>query len=172
MKVELQAKDGCELLTDTCGAETWAAKTRELSPRETLVFVGGAFLYGIPSEGAFEKSCEALWDARFESHLTAHLADLSTVATRVWVVTVPYPLGVYDTADYRKQVDCINASIRKSASRVGGVKILDLAERLCPKGVCEREDHGRVLRPDGVHYAIEALEPTSRWIIGELTNRD
>jgi hypothetical protein len=52
------------------------------------------------------------------------------------------------------------------------VKILDLAERLCPKGVCQREHDGLVLRPDGVHYAIDALEPTSRWILDELRIHD
>lgn len=166
--VDLEAKDGCQLLDDTCDGASWAAKASELHPRDTLVLVGGAFLYGMRAGPEWQSACRPEWNATFERNLSSHLRDLANEPTRVWAVTIPYPLGEYDDADHRLQVDCINASIRKVASTVRGVEILDLAEELCPKGVCIREREGKVLRPDGVHFAIDALEPLSRWVLGEL----
>jgi hypothetical protein len=169
--VELEGKDGCELLRDTCDASTWAKKTKELRPKVTLLSLGGAFLYGVTANGEWQKSCKPDWDATFESHLMTDLRELKGSGVEVWALTVPYPLGSYDTKDYRAEVDCINTSIRKSASAVGGISILDLAENICPRGHCARDSDGMVLRPDGIHYAIDALGPTSRWILDQVRPR-
>lgn len=74
----------------------------------------------------------------------------------------------YDNEDYRRHTNCINASIRKSVAEVSGIEILDLAERLCPKGECEREYNGIVIRADGVHYTIESGAGVSRWVLEQL----
>jgi hypothetical protein len=83
-------------------------------------------------------------------------------------VTIPYPLGPYDSADFRAEVDCINRLIRRAAASVKGVGVLDLAERLCPKGVCERESEGAVIRPDGVHYSMDGGARVSRWVLEQI----
>jgi hypothetical protein len=86
----------------------------------------------------------------------------------VWAVTLPYPLDVYDNDTFRGEVDCINTSIRKSAAAVAGVEVLDLGERLCPKGVCVREYDGVEIRPDGVHYTIDGVQSVARWVLEEI----
>ena len=65
-------------------------------------------------------------------------------------------------------IDCINASIRKSAAAVKGVEVLDFAAQLCPKGECIRESSGQIIRPDGVHYTIDGAAEISRWVLTEI----
>jgi hypothetical protein len=109
-----------------------------------------------------------VWDEKFETNLTLRLRDLRATELGVWAATIPYPLGEYDTPTFRGEVDCINASIRKSVAAVPGIGLLDVAERLCPHGVCERESDERVIRPDGVHYAIDAAAGLSRWVLAGI----
>jgi hypothetical protein len=168
VNVELRGKDGCTMLADTCGGASWASDTAALHPNVTLAFLGGAFLHGLTADGAWRKSCHRGWDSAFETNLATRLAALASDSGRVWAVTVPYPLGVYDDATFRGEVDCINASIRKVAATVPDVRILDLAERLCPNGVCQREVDGALIRPDGVHYSMDGGRDVSRWVLEQV----
>ncbi len=166
--VDLEGKDSCTMLWDTCGAETWAARTRELRPDATLVFFGGAFLHGLGIDGDWRKSCHPGWDRKFEETVTARLGDLTGERARVFIATLPYPLGPYESAAFRKEVDCINASIRRSAARVPRVNVLELGERLCPKGECEREYEGAIIRVDGVHYSMDGGKGVAEWVLGSV----
>ncbi len=168
LAVDLLGENGCTILRDMCGAAQWAERTRELRPDATVVFLGGAFMHGLTIDGAWRKSCHPGWDRRFEANLARRLGDLRSPGGRVFTVTVPYPLGIYDNATFRAEVDCINTSIRRSSASVPGVEILDLAQWLCPAGVCRREFAGQAIRPDGVHYTIEGAAGLSRWVLGEL----
>ncbi len=168
LAVDLVGQDGCTMLADMCGGPLWTQRTKELRPNATLVFLGGAFLHGTSVDGEWRKSCHPVWDGKFESNLARRLGDLTSAEGRVWVVTIPYPLGEYDTATFRAEVDCINASIRRAAAVVQGIELLDLAERLCPKGVCQRESEGGEIRPDGVHYTVDGAATLSRWVLAEV----
>ena len=167
LAVDLMGQDGCTMLADTCGV-LWTQRINELHPNATLVFLGGAFLHGTSVDGEWRKSCHPVWDGKLVSNLTRRLGDLASPEGHVWAVTVPYPLGEYDNATFRAEVDCINDSIRASAAAVPGVQLLDLGERLCPKGVCQRESDGREIRPDGVHYTIDGAASLSRWVLAEI----
>ncbi|HTA91857.1 MAG TPA: hypothetical protein VK745_19880, partial [Polyangiaceae bacterium] len=82
---------------------------------------------------------------------------------------VPYPVGSCGEAKYRTQVGCINVSVRAAAAAVSAVQLLDLSERLCPKGVCEEETaRGEVIRPDGVHFSLEGANSLSRWVFEQI----
>ncbi len=166
--VELLGQDGCTMLADTCGGPQWAQQRKDLHPNATLVFLGGAFLHGLPLDDGWRKPCYPGLDSKFQGILAQRLGDLKSEAGRVWAVTVPYPLGPYDNASFRTEVDCINTSIRQAAASVPGVQILDLAERLCPNGVCEREFDGSLIRPDGVHYAMDGGAGVSRWVLEQI----
>jgi peptidoglycan/LPS O-acetylase OafA/YrhL len=166
--VELFGRDGCTMLADSCGGDAWSAEARTVHPATTLAFFGGAFLHGVSDNGAWRKACRPAWDAPFERNLSQRLRGLVPDGGRVWAVTVPYPLGPYESAAFRAEVDCINASVRKAAASVPGVRILDLAERLCPLGRCEREAGGVMVRPDGVHYDMEGASGLARWVLGEI----
>ena len=65
--IELRGKDGCTMLWDTCGGETWQRRsTKEVHPDVTLVYVGGAFLHGITADGRWRQACYPKWDEQFE----------------------------------------------------------------------------------------------------------
>jgi len=77
----------------------------------------------------------------------------------LWIATIPYALGRYDNAIFRKRIDCINPILRRVVGAVGGMRILDLAEIHCPHGVCRRTIGGKPIRPDGVHYDADVARP-------------
>ena len=166
LAVDLLGQDGCTMLAlDMC----WTTeRAKALDADAVLVFLGGAFLHGLTLEGDWRKSCYPGWDSKFESNLGQRLSELKGGKGRLWAVTLPYPLGEYDTADFRAEVDCINKSIRKSVAAVPGTDILELGEHLCPGGTCQRELNGITIRPDGVHYTIEGAAKVSRWVLLEV----
>lgn len=166
--VELMGQDGCTMLWDACYAPTWAQRTTDLHPNATLVVLGGAFLHGLTLDDGWRKSCYPGWDTQFESALVPRLRDLKSSDGRVWAVTIPYTLGPWETSVFRAEVDCINASIRKAAGSVDGVRVLELGERLCPNGVCAREFEGAEIRPDGLHYSVEGAADISRWVFEQI----
>ncbi len=133
-----------------------------------VLMLSGAFLYGIHVEGRFTKACHPEWDRRFEAKLDPWIASAGAEARRLWVTTVPYPLGRYDTEAYRAEVDCINASIRKIVARHPGVRVLDLAALVCPGGTCPREREGVDIRPDGVHFDLEGARGVAAKVLEEL----
>jgi len=166
--VELRGQDGCSMLRDSCDGALWAQHKRDVRPAATLVFLGGAYLYGQTFDGAWREACYPAWDRVFEETLTRRISDLATVEGQVWAVTVPNPLGPYDKPSWRAKVDCINASVRRAAAAVPGVRILDLAELLCPGDVCEREREGTLIRPDGVHFDIEGSRVLARRVLDQI----
>jgi peptidoglycan/LPS O-acetylase OafA/YrhL len=166
--VELLGKDGCTMFTDACGGAQWAERVSEMKPDVTLVFLGGAFLHGIGADGDWRKACYPAWNARFEGVFAQHLATLQGAGRPVWVLTIPTPLGPYDSPEFRDQATCINDSLRKVTKSVPGVKMLDFAERVCPAGICQREYAGAVIRPDGVHYSMDGGAELSKWVLTQL----
>jgi lysophospholipase L1-like esterase len=101
--------------------------------------------------------------------LLRRIHDLEQTQTRLFVVTVPYPLGHWDTSEYRQRIDCINASARKVARAAPSARILEFYDRLCPRGVCERElPDKRPLRPDGVHFSLAGAEHIARWVFEQM----
>jgi peptidoglycan/LPS O-acetylase OafA/YrhL len=167
VSVELRGHDACNMLLDACESGAWAELKRSARPDATLVFVGGAFLYGRTIDGRWRRACYPGWNRAFEHVLERRLAELAGTPGTVWAVTVPYPLGQWDNASHRAEVDCINGSIRKT-SAAAGVRILDLAELLCPKGACEREREGEAIRPDGVHYDLVASHVLARRVLQRI----
>jgi lysophospholipase L1-like esterase len=169
--IDLLGKDGCTLFGDSCDAEHWAERVRELHPDATLVYLAGAFLHGFGTGGGWQHACHHEWDAKFEHALTRRLRELAAENTRVFALTVPYPVARWDTGGYRAQVDCINRSLRKAATAVPGVRMLEVAEKLCPKGICELETREqRPIRPDGVHFSLDGARSLSRWVFDSIVD--
>ncbi len=166
--VELRGQDGCAMVADLCGGETWSTMTNELRPDVSLVVLGGAFMHGLGIDGRWRKACYPGWDARFEAMLLRRLDSLRAPGTRVFVTTVPLPLGVWETKAFHHEVSCINASIRRVVSNVADVELLDIAGYLCPDGECHRERAGITIRPDGVHYAIDGASSVASWTLASI----
>jgi len=142
---------------------------RELRPDATLVYVAGAFLHGFGVDGSWHTACYADWDAQFEQALTRRLRDLEQAPSRIFVATAPYPLGHWDTPEYRAQIDCINGAVRKAAAAAPTVRLLEVGARLCPDGLCQTElANKHLIRPDGVHFSIAGSHDTARWILDQV----
>jgi lysophospholipase L1-like esterase len=143
---------------------------RAFHPNVSLVYLAGAFLYGFSVKGEWHTACHPDWDARYESVLLKQLGDLRREPGAVFVASIPYPVGPYDgEPDKRERVDCINRIIRKSVPAVPGVQLLDVANRLCPQGVCQQDiGLAEPIRPDGVHFSIEAAHELSRWVYEQM----
>jgi hypothetical protein len=59
--------------------------------------------------------------------------------------------------------------IRKSAAAVPGVRVLELGAQLCPEGVCQQDvGASEPVRPDGVHFSIDASKGLAHWVYEEL----
>lgn len=168
LAVDLEGRDGCTMLADTCYGDAWADHVKTIRPNATIVFFGGAFLHGITVKGRWRLACAAPWDDKFESTVQRRLADLKAPNHDVYLATLPYPLGPYDSEPYRKETDCINASLRKAAAANEGVKVLELGARLCPNRECDLDFGGKTIRPDGVHFDIDGARELAKWVVGEI----
>jgi len=166
--VDLRGQDGCTMLADLCGGPGWAKEVEDSRPDATVVVLGGAFMHGITVNGHWRKACHRQWDRTFQSTLTRRLEDLRSPGGRVWAATVPYALGVWEGSALRAEVDCINTSIRKAVASTRDVRVLELAEHLCPNGNCELEYDGTAIRPDGVHYSVDGALDLSRWVLEQI----
>lgn len=169
MGVELLGKDGCTILWDRCNGEQWADRVRNLQADATLIYLGGAFLHGFGVDGVWHTACYADWDEKFEQQLARRLGELERARGRIFLVTLPYPLVHYETPEFRKQIDCINASLHRVAQASSNTRVIELQQKLCPRGECERAlaDVG-TLRPDGVHFSIDGARHIGRWVLEEM----
>jgi len=172
--IELMGKDGCNMLEDTCDGSRWVEQVRSLHPNASIVYLAGVFLYGFHVHGDWHTACRPDWDARLGRVLALRFAELAQEGGIVFTATVPYPVGPYenddnDRRDFHQRVDCINAVIRKSAAKVPGVRVLDVASRLCTDGVCQQDvGESEPIRPDGVHFSIDASKGLAHWVYEEL----
>jgi len=172
--VELMGKDGCNMLEDTCQGSQWVEQVRSLHPNASIVYLAGVFLYGFHVKSDWHTACRRDWDEKLGRVLTRRLGELAHESGIVFTATVPYPVGPYendrnDRREFHERVDCINRVIRQAAAEVPGVRVLDVGERLCPNGVCEQDvGASEPIRPDGVHFSIDASRGLARWVYEEL----
>jgi peptidoglycan/LPS O-acetylase OafA/YrhL len=167
--VQLMGKDGCNMLADQCEGPHWVEHVREQHPNVSIVYLAGAFLHGFSVKGDWHTACRPDWDQKFERVLMLRLRELEAEAGLVYTATIPYPVARYDVREFRDEVDCINTSIRKTVDAVPGVQLIDVGARLCPGGVCEQDVGGsEPVRPDGVHFSIDAAQTLSRWVYEEI----
>ncbi|MBL9022674.1 MAG: acyltransferase [Myxococcales bacterium] len=159
--VLLEGDDGFNLLRRDPPA--WPTRPADVR----VLLLGGAFLYGFHVGSQWTKACQTPWDSLFEAQLDKWLASAGDHAASLWVATVPYPLGPYDSPPYREQVDCINRTLR-SVAAARRIRVLELGEMICPRGECRREHGGVKLRPDGVHYDLEGARELAREVLARL----
>ena len=171
--VELQGKDGCTMVYDTCRGDAWASDIATIHPDITLMFGGGAFLHPWEAQnGDWVNACHPEWDTQYERVLMKRLPQLVAPNTRVFVVTLPHSTRVWDGEEQQKQIDCVNAVLRRAQAAVPGTEMLDLGERVCPKGACilQEPDAPRQIRPDGIHYDLEGGHKIGAWVLQQIVS--
>lgn len=148
----------------------WEKDSIMLHPDIALVILGGGHFAPVQINDTWQRPCEAGWTQAYSKELEKDLRKMQPHVGQLWVTRVPYPLGIWHTAERDGHIDCFNQMIEDVASRVPGVKILDLAKHVCPAGSasCVTESAGFPVRPDGLHFAGEGAKETAIWVLDQL----
>lgn len=169
--VDLEGKDGCVMVYDTCRSDEWRSDVERVKPDITLLFPGGAFLHSWESKnGDWVKACHPEWNTQFERVLKKRLGDLVAPKMRTFVVTLPKSLRPWDGDAEQEQIACINKMLEKAVAATPGTELLDLGARVCPNGECPVHEPNleHAVRPDGIHYDMEGAQPVARWVLEQL----
>jgi peptidoglycan/LPS O-acetylase OafA/YrhL len=169
--VEQKGKDGCVMVYDTCRSDQWRSDVDSLNPDIVLLFGGGAFLHAWEGKnGDWVHACHPEWDAQFERVLMRHVPDLVRPKTRTFLLTLPKSLRPWDGEPEQEEIACVNKTIRKVAAAIPGIEVLDLGERVCPRGECIVQEPGlpKPIRPDGIHYDMDGARNVSQWILEQI----
>lgn len=146
-------------------AQRWPRQVRETRADGALLVLGtsGGTRW---LQDAFRDPCDPVYDQRFGEYLGAAL-DLLASQVRVVGVTTIAPLSGFVSSELNEQVACANRVIGDQVARRPGVRLVDLAALVCPAGRCVDVHEGRVVRPDGLHYAEDATW-VARWLLREM----
>jgi peptidoglycan/LPS O-acetylase OafA/YrhL len=145
--------------------QRWPRQIRETGADGALLVLGtsGGTRW---LDDQFRDPCEPIYDQRFAEHLGAAIDLLRSHARTVGVTTIA-PLTGFVTAEVNEQVGCANRVIRDQVARRPDVRLVDLAALICPAGRCVDVHEGRVVRPDGLHYADDARW-VARWLARQM----
>jgi peptidoglycan/LPS O-acetylase OafA/YrhL len=149
-------------------AARWVSDAETVKPDVTLVVLGGGHFAPVEIDGRWQKACEEGWMREYGAELESDLKKLAGKGGQVFVTKVPYPVGGWFKPGRNEMVDCLNQLVEAAAKKVPGVKILDLGARICPGGVCEKDEDGEPIRPDGLHFGGAGAKKIARWTLGQL----
>jgi len=149
---------------------SWEKDAVMLHPDIALVILGGGHFAPAEIDGKWQRPCEAGWTRVYGNELEKDLRKMKPHVGQLWVTRVPYALGIWHKPERDGHIDCFNQLIEDVASRIPGVRILDLAKHLCPEGSasCTKESAGFLIRPDGLHFAGDGAKETANWVLDQL----
>lgn len=148
----------------------WEKDAAMLRPDIALVILGGGHFAPVEVDGKWQRPCEAGWTRVYGAELEKDLRKMKPYVAQLWITRVPYALGIWHKPERDGHIDCFNQLVEDVASRVGNVRILDLAKHLCPAGSesCTKESAGFPIRPDGLHFAGDGAKETATWVLDQL----
>ena len=149
-------------------AANWEKDIAEIHPDVTFVILGGGHLAPVLVDGKWQKACEPGWMREYGAEVLADLKRIAGKSGKLVVAKAPYPIGVWFKEGRNEMIDCLNLVVVDAAKQVPGASILDLNARLCPSGVCEKENAGEAIRPDGMHFGGPGAKAIASWVLGEL----
>jgi hypothetical protein len=110
-------------------------------------------------------ACSSLYAREFRAALSHEVARLGALGAKVVITTSAYPRFHLQGSD--AVADCEN-TFRRQVAATTGAQLADLFEYICPHGKCRREEHGVVLRSDGLHYKDAGGRIVARWLIDQV----
>lgn len=148
----------------------WEKDAVMLHPDIALVILGGGHFAPVQIDDTWQRPCEAGWTKAYSAELERDLRKLQPHVGQLWVTRIPYALGIWHRPERDGHIDCFNQMIEDVASKVPGVRILDLAKHLCPAGSasCATVNAGHPIRPDGLHFAGDGAKETASWVLDQL----
>jgi hypothetical protein len=114
-------------------------------------------------------ACSLLYATGFRAALTSEVARLGANGAKVVLTTSAYPRFYLQGSD--AAADCENPLRREVAASTGS-QLVDLFKYICPQGQCRHDDHGTVLRSDGMHYQGAGGQIVARWLIDQVEPTD
>ncbi len=131
-------------------------------------------------DGKTLKSGTPAGDHAMLTRMDERYAQLARGGAKVVIVSVaaPAPNDAQGTKNSSNSVD--DASYRRLVSinrrfaqrHPDGVRVIDLAAQICPKGPpCPEFVNGERLRPDGRHFTPAAAAHYSRWLLRQILER-
>ena len=148
----------------------WEKDAAILHPDVALIILGGGHFAPVQIGDTWQRPCEAGWTKAYGAELESDLRKMKPHVGQLWIARIPYALGIWHKPERDGHIDCYNQTIEDAASRVPGVRILDLAKHLCPagSGSCITENAGVPIRPDGLHFAGDGAKDTARWVLDQV----
>jgi len=177
--------NGRTLPLDSCdpARANWFEAVAQRKPTLVLVVEGGTGLGQRWIGDHWRQPCEPGYDEALDRDLSAAVHAFAAHGVRTVLTTSPVPelsdvnphlLGLPGGASpdalrepMAEHLECQNRVRRIVAERTGA-SLIDLAEFVCPSGVCRREIHGVPLRTDGVHFEGEAADIVSDWLLDRI----
>lgn len=153
----------------------WAQRITHDRPDVVLLMLGRWELVDRVNEGHWTNVGDDGYDAYLRGELDRALDILGSTGARVVVTTAPYNRraeqadGSLYPEDEPERADAWNEILRAAADNRPNVTVLDLNEKLAPRGVYTNRIDGVRMRSDGVHPTPEAVEWLTPWLTAALT---
>lgn len=153
----------------------WAQRISHDRPDEVLLMVGRWELVDRVSEGEWTHVGDDAYDAYLRGELNRALDILGSTGARVVVTTAPYNRraeradGTLYPEDKPQRADAWNDLLREVVEARPNATVLDLNEKMSPRGYYTTRVDGIRLRSDGVHPTPEAVEWLTPWLTDALT---
>ncbi|TDY06145.1 peptidoglycan/LPS O-acetylase OafA/YrhL [Mycolicibacterium litorale] len=155
----------------------WAQRIDHDRPDVVLLMIGRWELVDRINEGEWTHVGDPAYDAYLRGELDRALDILGSTGARVVVTTAPYNRraeqadGSLYPEDDPDRADAWNDLLREAAATRRNVTVLDLNEKLSPRGYYTNRVDGIQMRSDGVHPTPEAVEWLTPWLTEALSKK-
>lgn len=152
----------------------WAQRISHDRPDEVLLMIGRWELVDRVNEGEWTHVGDDAYDAYLRGELNRALDILGSTGARVVVTTAPYNRraekadGTLYPEDRPQRADAWNDLLREVVDARPNATVLDLNEKMSPRGYYTTKVNGIRLRSDGVHPTPEAVEWLTPWLTEAL----
>ncbi|MBO0680391.1 acyltransferase family protein [Mycolicibacterium sp. S2-37] len=153
----------------------WAQRIGYDRPDVVLLMIGRWEMVDRLSGGKWTHIGEDGYDAYLRAELNRAFDVLSSTGARVVATTAPYNRraeradGSLYPEDEPERADDWNDLLREVAKPRRNVTVLDLNEKMSPRGYYTTRTDGIRMRSDGVHPTPEAVEWLTPWLTEALT---
>ncbi|WP_422744994.1 acyltransferase family protein [Mycobacterium sp. WMMD1722] len=167
-----------ETLTQKPECDTWPTRWAQRigydRPDVVLLMIGRWELVDRQSGGKWAHVGDDSYDTYLRGELNRALDVLGSTGARIVVTTAPYNRraeradGSLYPEDEPERTDAWNDLLRAVAKPRRNVTVLDLNEKMSPRGYYTTRADGIRLRSDGVHPTPEAVEWLTPWLTEAL----
>ncbi|MCK0172789.1 acyltransferase family protein [Mycolicibacterium sp. F2034L] len=153
----------------------WAQRIGYDRPDVVLLMIGRWEMVDRLSGGKWTHVGDDRYDAYLRTELNRAFDVLSSTGARIVATTAPYNRraeqadGTLYPEDEPERADDWNELLREVAKPRRNVTVLDLNEKMSPRGYYTTRTDGIRMRSDGVHPTPEAVEWLTPWLTEALT---